>query len=602
MSITSDIQALGPVVCLDMETAMAPLSFQGRNHVRLLQLLSDEGELWFDLQTFKDADWDELKLVLEDPAVCWVGQNLFFDYRCLLGCGITLKGKLEDTMVQSALLNNGQPNASNSLEAIAKRVLKVELDKTLQKQDWMAAELNNADLAYAMGDVRITWQAWQEQRAMVKTAGLQRVYDLECALIPAVVEMEHTGMLLDPSQAAAAIAQLEGEIEASRGEFLDLLDSQLREVHGEGLLRETDGTYNLRAKKALVRDGGAPAGFNINAPGQVLAHLNQLGIAPTDPKTGKPTTDKKVLRPLADNPVVFSLLAYKRAEKRRSMIQGWLDKNIEADGRIHARFSPLSTGTGRFSCSSPNLQQVPRESYIRDCFVAADGHELVVMDVKNMEMAVACSAPIADERLMQQALRDQVDLHTLTGHLIFHVPIEQVGKEERQRAKSCNFGLLFGSGASGLKDYFASFGTEISLEEATKFRSAWLNAYPAMAEWHRLAKRKADEGSVRMVDGRRRWLVGEQARPTVWLNNVVQGTAASIVKATMVRVKRELPSHSRLIAQIHDELIVEAPVGAGEEIMQLMQDHLFAAGREILGDSVDMRGEGSVARSWGQAK
>jgi DNA polymerase-1 len=234
--------------------------------------------------------------------------------------------------------------------------------------------------------------------------------------------------------------------------------------------------------------------------------------------------------------------------------------------------------------------------------VAADGHELVVMDVKNMEMAVACSAPIADERLMQQALRDQVDLHTLTGHLIFHVPIEQVGKEERQRAKSCNFGLLFGSGAPGLKDYFASFGTEISLEEATEFRGAWLKAYPAMAEWHRRAKWQADKGEVRMVDGRRRWLVGEQARPTVWLNNLVQGTAASIVKATMIRVKRTLPSHSRLIAQIHDELIVEAPIGAGEEIMQSMQDHLFAAGREILGDSVDMRGEGSVAVSWGQAK
>jgi DNA polymerase I-like protein with 3'-5' exonuclease and polymerase domains len=505
-------------------------------------------------------------------------------------------------MVQSALLTNGLTNTSNSLEAIAKRVLGQVLDKTLQRQDWLAAELNNADLAYAMGDVRITWQAWQEQRAMVKTAGLQRVYNLECALIPAVVEMEHSGMLLDQDQAAAAIAQLEAEIGTSRGDFLELLDSQLRELHGDGLPREPDGSYNLRAKKALVRDGGAPAGFNINAPGQVLARLNQLGIEPTDPKTGKPTTDKKVLRSLADNPVVFSLLAYKRAEKRRSMIQGWLDKNIEADGRIHARFSPLSTGTGRFSCSSPNLQQVPRESYIRDCFVAADGHELVVMDVKNMEMAVACSAPIADERLMQQALRDKVDLHTLTGHLIFHVPIEQVGKEERQRAKSCNFGLLFGSGAPGLKDYFASFGTEISLEEATKFRNAWLEAYPAMAKWHRRAKEEAATGEVRMVDGRRRFLMGEQERPTVWLNNLVQGTAASIVKATMVRVKQELPSHSRLIAQIHDELIVEAPVGAGEEIMQSMQDHLFAAGREILGDSVDMRGEGSVARSWGQAK
>ncbi|MCE2836485.1 MAG: hypothetical protein LW834_05915, partial [Cyanobium sp. 49614_E6] len=239
-------------------------------------------------------------------------------------------------------LNNGLPNVSNSLEAIAKRVLGQVIDKSLQKQDWMNATLNDADLAYAMGDVRLTWAAWQEQRAQIKTAGLQKVYDLECALIPAVVEMEHSGMLLDQTQAAAAIAQLEGEIEVSRGEFLELLDSQLRELHGEGLPREPDGTYNLRAKQALKRDGGAPAGFNINAPAQVLTKLNLLGIDPRDPKTGKPTTDKKVMRPLADNPVVYSLLGYKRAEKRRSMIQSWLDKNVEADGRIHARFAPLS--------------------------------------------------------------------------------------------------------------------------------------------------------------------------------------------------------------------------------------------------------------------
>lgn len=105
-----------------------------------------------------------------------------------------------------------------------------------------------------------------------------------------------------------------------------------------------------------------------------------------------------------------------------------------------------------------------------------------------------------------------------------------------------------------------------------------------------------------MVDGRRRWLMGEQARPTVWLNNLVQGTAASIVKRTMVGVKAKLPTGARLIAQIHDELIVEAPIGAGEEILQLMQSQLLAAGREIIGDSVDMLGEGSVAKSWGQAK
>lgn len=602
MAQVESIKALGKTICLDLETAMAPLSFQGRNHVRLLQLHSDEGELWYDLASFTEPDWMELSVLLENPTITWVGQNIAYDYRCLLGCGIRLRGRLEDTMIQSALLNNGLPNVSNSLEAIALRVLKTSLDKTLQKQDWMSAELNEADLAYAMGDVRVTWQAWQEQKAEIKNAGLQRVYDLECALIPAVVEMEHTGMLVDQEQALSAIAQLEEEIGISKGEFLELLDSQLRELHGDGLPREEDGTYNLRAKNQPKRDGGRPAGFNINSPTQVLGHLVSIGLDPRDPKTDKLTTDKKILRPLADNPVVFSLLTYKRAEKRRSMIQSWLDKNIEGDGRIHARFAPLQTGTGRFSCSSPNLQQVPRESYIRDCFVAADGHELVVMDVKNMEMGVACSEPIANESIMQNALRDETDLHTLTGHLIFHIPIEEVGKEQRQRAKSCNFGLLYGSGAPGLKEYFASFGNFITEDEAKEFRNAWLNAYPGMAKWHAWAKREVEKGEVRMVDGRRRWLINEMARPTVLLNNIVQGTAASIVKQAMVGIWPRLPKGARLVAQVHDELIVEAPEGAGEEVLEMMRRQLLLAGRLIIGDSVDMVGEGSVAKSWGQAK
>ena len=228
MSITSEIKALGSPCCLDMETALAPLCFEGRGQVRLIQFYSEKGEHWYDLQTFTDSDWDELKVVLEHPNTTWIGQNLAFDYRCLLGCGIRLRGRLEDTLIQSALLTNGLANTSNSLEAIALRVLKLSLNKELQAQDWMNADLNDDDLAYAMNDVRITYRCWEEMRAQIKTARLQRVYDLECSLIPAVVEMEHTGMLVDQQQALAAIAQLEDEITASRGEFLDLLDQRLR--------------------------------------------------------------------------------------------------------------------------------------------------------------------------------------------------------------------------------------------------------------------------------------------------------------------------------------------------------------------------------------
>jgi DNA polymerase I-like protein with 3'-5' exonuclease and polymerase domains len=368
------------------------------------------------------------------------------------------------------------------------------------------------------------------------------------------------------------------------------------------LPRNPDGTYNLRPKATGRGKDKLQAGFNINSTQQVLKYLQAIGIDPVDPKTGKSTTDKKVLRPYADDPVIYALLAYKRAEKRRSMIQSWLDKNIASDGRIHARFAPLQTGTGRFSCSSPNLQQVPRETYIRDCFVAGEGNELVVMDVKNMEMGVACSEPIANEKLMQQALRDGVDLHTLTAHLIFNVPIEEVEKDQRQRAKSCNFGLLYGSGAPGLKDYFASFGNAITIDEATQFREAWLKAYPAMASWQGWAKQEVQKGEVRMIDDRRRWLVGDMARHTVLLNNIVQGTAASIVKQTMVNVWPRLPEKARLIAQVHDELIVETPEGTGEEVLELMKNQLLLAGRLIIGDSVDMLGDGSVAKSWGQAK
>jgi DNA polymerase I-like protein with 3'-5' exonuclease and polymerase domains len=368
------------------------------------------------------------------------------------------------------------------------------------------------------------------------------------------------------------------------------------------LPRNPDGTYNLRPKATGRGKDKLEAGFNINSTQQVLKYLQAIGINPVDPKTNKPTTDKKVLRPYADDPVVYALLAYKRAEKRRSMIQSWLDKNIAADGRIHARFAPLQTGTGRFSCSSPNLQQVPRETYIRDCFVAADGYELVVMDVKNMEMGVACSKPIADEKLMQQALRDGVDLHTLTAHLIFNVPIEEVDREKRQRAKSTNFSALYGSSAQGIRDYFASFGNSITYGEAVEFREAWLKAYPGMAAWHGWAKQEVQKGEVRMIDDRRRWLVGDMARPTVLLNNIVQGTAASIVKQTMVNVWPRLPEKARLIAQVHDELIVETPEGTGEEVLELMKNQLLLAGRLVIGDSVNMLGDGSVAKSWGQAK
>ena len=133
MTITEDFLALGPVGAFDTETAMAPKAFEGRDCVRLFQAYSPMHEFWYDLAQFSEADWDELKRCLEDPELTLIFQNAAFDLRVLQGCGIEIKGKIEDTMLQSWLLTNGEPTESNSFEAIARRELGVILDKSLQK-------------------------------------------------------------------------------------------------------------------------------------------------------------------------------------------------------------------------------------------------------------------------------------------------------------------------------------------------------------------------------------------------------------------------------------------------------------------------------------
>ena len=154
-----------------------------------------------------------------------------------------------------------------------------------------------------------------------------------------------------------------------------------------------------------------------------------------------------------------------------------------------------------------------------------------------------------------------------------------------------------------MKDYFSALGQTVTLEEAVKFRRAWLAAYPAFAAWHRRCSDYLQRyGCVRMVDNRRRWLPGDMGRMTVVANNQVQGTSASIVKRAMVLVRQARPAQARLVAQIHDEIIVECDEGQGQEILELLCASITQAGREVIGDSVLMVGEGAVVRSWGEAK
>ncbi len=598
----------GQVFTLDLETAMAPLSFKGRDHVRLLQVGNDAGVGYIDLQTLDDDGWDCLAEWLEDPSLTIIGHNLAFDYRCLLGCGIQLRGKLEDTMKMSQILWNGLAEVRHGLEPLAKRVLGVKLDKGHQSDDWMKADLSESQIAYALNDVTYTWKCWQELRGQILQEGLGPVYRLECELLPVVVEMEHTGLPLDREQLEAVLQEYGNRIPPAKAELLEIIDGHLIEAGKEGLPRDPDGSFNTRPKATgYVRDGSKrPAGFNMGSPVQFLGVLHQLDIEPVDRKTGKATTDKKVLRKYANHPVVAGYLSLRADEKRCQMVEGLKEKAEWGVSRVFARLDPLSTGTGRFASSAPNLQNLPRDTFVRDIVQVPEGYDLIQMDVSAMEMAVAASAPIANEVKLQYALNEGLDVHTRTASLMFSCSEDQVTKQQRQQSKSLNFGALYGSGAGGVMDYMASLGMFVPYDEANDLLNRWKAAYPAFPLWHRRCEQELQRtGAVRMVDGRRRWLNGEMARPTVVANNQVQGTSASIIKRAMRLIwdwKEEHLPAARVILQVHDELLLQVPEGQGEDLARFAEQAITQAGLEIIGDSVRLRAEAHIGKSWGQCK
>jgi DNA polymerase I-like protein with 3'-5' exonuclease and polymerase domains len=357
VSIWNELKRLGTYFCLDTETAMAPQCFQPRQ-ARLIQFHNDTTSLYFDLLAFGDDEWAELGAFLEDPVLEIYGQNLLFDYRVLYANGIRLRGTLFDTMVASNLIHNGRAKMSHSLAEIARRELGKVVDKSLQAgggaTSWMEGELTEARIAYAMGDVITTWECAHVLHEQIEAQGLSDVYALECALIPAVAQMEHHGMYLDPDAISETVEHYSCESQMAKLCFLETLDGRLQDAGAPALPKDDDGTFNTRTKDSgSIRLGTKRfAGFNLNSSSQVLAYWKFLGIEPVD-DAKKPTTDRKVLARFQSDELVRMFLHYKRVEKRKGMAQK-LTEHCDEDGRIRARFMPLATGTGRFSCVAGN--------------------------------------------------------------------------------------------------------------------------------------------------------------------------------------------------------------------------------------------------------
>jgi DNA polymerase I len=283
-------------------------------------------------------------------------------------------------------------------------------------------------------------------------------------------------------------------------------------------------------------------------------------------------------------------------------------KNLAKDGFIRASYMQMGADTGRMSCMSPNLQQVPRDQRFRACVQVPEGYKFVVADYGQMELRLAAAE--AKDSLMTQVFQQGKDLHTITATQIYGVAEDEVTKEQRQVSKSANFGLLYGSGAKGLRNYAAAMGIQMDLDEAAEVREKFHAAYKGISAWQRKNARDADAAkdnpSIRIrISELRRFLPGENNKLTTRCNTPIQGAGAAVLKLTLGKLWPLLHADGedvvRLAGVVHDEIILLVAEEHADIWALQLQCVMEECEAKWLGE-IPPLAEAKVGDSWDQAK
>lgn len=349
--------------------------------------------------------------------------------------------------------------------------------------------------------------------------------------------------------------------------------------------------------------------FNINSPKQLGSALFEgLGL-PAGKKTKSGySTNAEVLEGIRyAHPVVDAILEYRTLAKLKSTYCDGMLKVIEDDGRIHSKFNQVETRTGRISSTEPNLQNIPVKTDIgrelRRFFKAKEGHVLVDADYSQIELRVL--AHVADDKNMIEAFKNNEDVHAITASQVFHIPSEMLTPLMRSRAKAVNFGIVYGISAFSL-----SKDIGVTVKEAKKYIDNYLSHYSGVDKYMKEIVEKAEEnGYVETMFKRRRYLPELTSSnfnlrsfgKRVAMNMPIQGAAADIIKIAMIKVENRLIEENlkaRLILQVHDELIVEAPENEAEKVANILRDEMESA----VDLKVPLIAEASVGKTWYEAK
>ena len=520
-----------------------------------------EYEAWY-VPLSPDDEQEKLSLlkpVLENPGIAKIGQNIKFDLTMLAQAGIEVAGFLYDTMILHYLLD---PESRHGMTYLANKYLTyspVEIESLIGRGSRQidmsqvpverAAEDGAEDADVTLRLKNVLWPLVEEQNL----AELYRT--VEEPLIRVLARMETVGVKIDAVQLAEYGRTLRRELAA--------IEDRIREATGM-----TD--VNLNSSRQL---------------GIILFERLRIDAKPKRTRTGQYSTDEEYLLSIADrHPVVGMVLEYRGIKKLLSTYVEALPELVNpVTGRIHTSFNQAVTSTGRLSSTNPNLQNIPiREEQgrqIRKAFVPSDrDHVLLSVDYSQVELRLM--ADLSGDEALIDAFRHGEDIHSATASRLFGVPLPEVTAEQRRRAKTANFGIIYGISAFGLKQRIV----DISLQEAREIIEGYFASYPGVKKYmDDVIARAREDKYVTTIFGRRRWLPDIDSANSVArslaernaINAPLQGSAADIIKLAMIRVDGELRRRglsSRMILQVHDELVLDVPRSELEEVRALVCD------------------------------
>jgi DNA polymerase I-like protein with 3'-5' exonuclease and polymerase domains len=545
-----------------------------------LALNANREDIWLiDFSRLHAAnDVQPLSRLLEDRSVVKVMYKAKEGIRFLRSLGLKPNGTWFDPYLAAQILTTPAGPSASDFATIVKFYLDYEL-KAWAEFGQLFGE--PALMAFSQG-ISLLLPLRSRMVQDLVANGLVEVAKLEFDCIHAVVDMEHTGMFLN----LEAMETLGREIKQQ----ISVLEVKLLPFLGQ-------------AKKQMNLLGAEEIGdINLDSPEQLRTALQRKGLTIQD-------TNRQTLNRLAEeHQEVADLLEYRKLSKQLNTFIDTLPRFVHpVSGRVHSHYEQVGSSSGRFSCSSPNIQQTPRDLTFRACWQAPPGRILVIADYSQIELRVA--AEIAQDARMMKAYQLGEDLHRLTASLVTGVPMPLVDKQQRQAAKAINFGLIFAMGARGLQSYAQdTYGVTMTLQQAEQFRQRFFQAYRGIYRWHQQVR---EEDAQRRRDGHpsetrtltgRRYIWSSQAGIAGLYNMPVQGSAADITKKALGLIMEENRNQEwHLIACVHDEILMEVPEKDGIEAQYFLQRQMERAGKAIL-RSVPVVAESNIGRSWAEAK